>query len=225
MAATGGEGFRGAFSLRTTQQCHRRKLTEKPSGRSQNGVDWFGSGVRARPRKCRLCNRETNLPFPPPGEGGEPRGSRRTESPRRCAPSAGLRIPRRGPQDSARLERTPTLAPPSPERPTLRRPRPRPAPAPPGDLGLRPPGCPTWRGDPGLPALPLVLPCVRRAPGRVGVGWRPGCPRSPQPAPRSAPRRSQPPIPAASGGAGRPGRSRGRAGGTEARSRRDLAAV
>lgn len=190
----------------------------------RGGLVWLWSSCQAQEMPSLQSGGEFAI-SPPPGEGGEPRGSRRTGSPRRCAPSAGLRIPRRGPQDSARLERTPTLAPPSPERPTLRRPRPRPAPAPPGDLGLRPPGCPTWRGDPGLPALPLVLPCVRRAPGRVGVGWRPGCPRSQQPAPRSAPRRSQPPIPAASGGAGRPGRSRGRAGGTEARSRRDLAAV
>jgi hypothetical protein len=138
-----GRGFPGALSPCTTQQCHTASYQRSHPGRPRNGADWFGTGVRARPRKCHLCNLKGNSP-----RVAELRGPRRAGSPQRCAPSAGLRIPRRQAQGSARLERTPTPAPLRPERPAFCRPRPRPAPAPPGDPGLRPPdarrGAETW---------------------------------------------------------------------------------
>lgn len=138
----------------------------------RGGLVWLWSSCQAQEMPSLQSGDEFAIP-PPRGGGGEPRGPRTTGSPRRCAPSAGLRIPRRGPQDSARLERTPTLAPPSPERPTLRRPRPRPAPAPPGDLGLRPPPMPDVARGPGAASPPASPPVCPPRPGPGGGGVAP----------------------------------------------------
>lgn len=64
---------------------------------------------------------------------------------------------------------------------------------------------------PGATSSTASPPACPPSPG-PGGGWvSPACPRSQQPALRPSPQRTQSPIPAASGGAGRPGRSRGRA--------------
>lgn len=153
-----------------------------------------------------------------PGPGSRRRGALRCR--RSCPPLSGS-------------ERTPT---PTPRRrhrvpaPARSEPHPAgrfpPAPARPGERGGGAPSPPRrGAGTPELPRPP-ARPRVRRAPGNGGGGAAPiatPAPVAPRPAP--GPLGSRRAVPAASGGARRPGRSRLRAARKLARSRRDLDAV
>lgn len=164
----------------------------------------------------------------PPRQPGP--GSRRRRA-LRCRRPRGLR---RSCPPLSGSERTPT---PTPRRRRRRVPAPArsephpagllpPAPARPGERGGGAPSPPRrGAGTPELPRPP-ARPRVRRAPGNGGGGAAPiatPAPVAPRPAP--GPLGSRRAVPAASGGARRPGRSRLRAARKLARSRRDLDAV